>query len=532
MTCTEGAIFGSLHWRRCHGARHRRGFSFAEVMFAVIILGVGFIMIAGIFPVAIQQNQTTNEESEAAAAAREAANTIANIAQQGSPAGMVVNNATEAMQFTSPNGPVASVTPLATVPMFPPTVKQHTSLPTVPVANLVAPPAIVVPFGGARWQAIQNSVILASDPRYAYVPFYKRENNSNVAELIVVAVAVRNRPIYQSSEDVGFARTTGLPLGVSPNASISVHIYANNTAGTGPDNQTTPYMTIVPNTIRTSTTCVEGGFVTFPMNVAGTPQGRTYCLGRALGGASGTLFEIEPGDDLSEGPGADGLWGTGDDEYDTPVSGAAAIYAPPATLQPVVVYASVYSFPGSLGGRITLSQSNVYPSSGGTNVAPPAAAPGAFVIVSDDYSYDSKQSGVTPYTLPQNDPIPTKDGFPSSYPAWTVGALNGRIFRLGAAVPANPNGTPPVYPGTYELDSAYGMRPGVNGGLSPDTIPNPSIPAIPNNTNPAPWARCFMIGAGRTDPTAVYNAATYSNASNYSGAAQDVSVYTTFIPVQ
>ena len=33
----------------------RSAFSFIEIMFAVIILGIGFIMIAAVFPVAIQQ---------------------------------------------------------------------------------------------------------------------------------------------------------------------------------------------------------------------------------------------------------------------------------------------------------------------------------------------------------------------------------------------------------------------------------------------------------------------------------------------
>src|SRR5437764_1363053 len=35
------------------------GFSFAEVMFAVIVLGIGFIMIAAVFPVSIQQSKAT-----------------------------------------------------------------------------------------------------------------------------------------------------------------------------------------------------------------------------------------------------------------------------------------------------------------------------------------------------------------------------------------------------------------------------------------------------------------------------------------
>mgnify|MGYP003884520069 CR=1 FL=1 len=40
-----------------------RGFTFTEVLFAVLLLGVGFIMLAGIFPVAIRQAQTSVEQT-------------------------------------------------------------------------------------------------------------------------------------------------------------------------------------------------------------------------------------------------------------------------------------------------------------------------------------------------------------------------------------------------------------------------------------------------------------------------------------
>src|SRR5258708_39452054 len=51
----------------------RRGFTFTEVMFAVILLGIGFIMLAGMFPVAIQQTQTNVEESTASTVVQGAA---------------------------------------------------------------------------------------------------------------------------------------------------------------------------------------------------------------------------------------------------------------------------------------------------------------------------------------------------------------------------------------------------------------------------------------------------------------------------
>ncbi|MEA2709978.1 MAG: hypothetical protein QOF78_2579, partial [Phycisphaerales bacterium] len=57
---------------------HRRtgGYSFPEVLFAVVVLGIGFIMIAGIFPVAIQQSKATADETVGATAARAGVATV------------------------------------------------------------------------------------------------------------------------------------------------------------------------------------------------------------------------------------------------------------------------------------------------------------------------------------------------------------------------------------------------------------------------------------------------------------------------
>src|SRR5205823_5837814 len=79
MNCrSERFAFNS----RRRSERHR-GFSFTEIMFAVIILGVGFIMVAAIFPVAIQQAKSTSEETTAAAVARGAATYIGGVLTDG-----------------------------------------------------------------------------------------------------------------------------------------------------------------------------------------------------------------------------------------------------------------------------------------------------------------------------------------------------------------------------------------------------------------------------------------------------------------
>ena len=53
-----------------------KAFSLVEIMFAVMILGIGFIMIAGMFPVAIQQSQATVAETTGTIVAEGAARVL------------------------------------------------------------------------------------------------------------------------------------------------------------------------------------------------------------------------------------------------------------------------------------------------------------------------------------------------------------------------------------------------------------------------------------------------------------------------
>ncbi len=53
----------------------RHGFSFVEILFAVMILGIGFIMVAAMFPVAIKQTDEAIQETTTANAAKEGAAT-------------------------------------------------------------------------------------------------------------------------------------------------------------------------------------------------------------------------------------------------------------------------------------------------------------------------------------------------------------------------------------------------------------------------------------------------------------------------
>ncbi len=467
----------------CH--RHRCAFSFAEVMFAVVILGVGFIMVAAIFPVAIQQSQTTAQEGIAAAISRQAVNTMISVPK------------------TTPSleSPLRSDHP-TDFSIFPPTIKYH--VPGAAGSGVIEhPPAVVVPFTGARWALTKANFILPDDSRYAYVPFYKRENNSPVAQLIVVAVEVRNRSTYDPAVDVNYYP-----------AIVKATVTQGSFAQIGTATTITPaYIAInggVPH---------EGDSVLVPLTVAGAsmPRGRTYRLGRQT--VSGT-FELDAADGLSQadhlsgGAGNDGYWATSDDAFDNLIVSKQVQLYPTLTLQPSVAYAAINYYPGSAAGRIQLFGDQLNPA---VKPPPQTAAPGAFVIIADDYPFDPSKPAAADYPLPRDTiPADSTPASPINYP-FHVGALNGRIFRLGAAIPTNP--------GLYDLDPAYGMRGGPGADSSPDTVPNT---ALVNRVATAKdlRAKVYIIGVGKTDPTVAPPNETYT------GAVQDIAVYTTIIPAQ
>ena len=494
--------------------RRFRGFSFAEVMFAVVILGIGFIMVAAIFPVAIQQTQQTSDDSASASVAREASNAIA------------------ALPFTIPSSTsyagqtVATITYPSSFPLLPPTVKNYFG------TGVVAPPAVMVPFVGARFNAIAASLILPSNPRLAYIPFYMRDNTSSVAQMVVVAVATQNQstyaakdisPVYGSATSITTAAGAYVAGQVSP-GTITIN---NGPAFLG-----------------------EGCFVTVAQTTPPTPQsGRTYVLGRKIQ-VNLPIYEMLPSDGLSEATGNttggvttdDGLWNTKDDTIDPAAASlASATVNYPSTLQPTAAYAK-FSFPSdSTSGRITLSATLASALAASTtpnnNLAPLSADPGAFIIVADDdpyaglgdtTNYAQRNSAASPMY-----PLPTPALPPS--PTNPITRLNGHIYRLGAAIAADTNNPP----GTYELDPAYGLSdvPAttrnlqftamkvVSDAINDDPYTKDYTTGNTVKYNADIWARVYIAGgralSNTADPT-----------SAYTGPAQGIAAYSTFIPVK
>src|SRR5690348_3375918 len=78
---TEQFVIDARRRSRVTRAR-RRGFNFTEVMFAVMILGLGFIMVAAMFPVTIRQTATNMEEAAGANLAKAAVQAVQSVANE------------------------------------------------------------------------------------------------------------------------------------------------------------------------------------------------------------------------------------------------------------------------------------------------------------------------------------------------------------------------------------------------------------------------------------------------------------------
>lgn len=177
----------------------RRGFSFVECMFAIVILGIGSIMIAGVFPVTAQMQQATCDESAATAIAHNARSYLETVMTQAN--------------TPSTDGGLRSISDVAPL-----------------------------------WSDIKGNLISPSDSRYAWTALYQR-GGDNIAEVFVIVLRCRTHEVYrpqldlvQDTEDLGAhpptlaARTVGFTM--SGTADTPVLQFqsdlSNNAAAVGP----------------------------------------------------------------------------------------------------------------------------------------------------------------------------------------------------------------------------------------------------------------------------------------------------------
>jgi hypothetical protein len=249
----------------------RPGFSFAEVMFAVIVLGIGFIMVAAIFPVAIQQTRLTVDESTAAAVARQATSVLEQL---------VVRSETAVFNQSDPTKPE---------PLFP-----RTQSGPVPTPSVYSPRSMGFsqPAGGAAlpppelWNRLCGNLISASDPRFGWTMLYSRADNSQFIRLYIFVLQQRNRSVF----DRGDLQPAGPVANLQPRR-VTVQVQPSNSAE--------------PDTVLITANqrfAGEGAFLVTADGATGR-AGYVYRLGvfRGTEGA-GDRYEVDPGYDVPDAP--------------------------------------------------------------------------------------------------------------------------------------------------------------------------------------------------------------------------------------
>jgi hypothetical protein len=292
---------------RLKRARWRcRGFSFTEIMFAVIILGVGFIMVAAIFPVAIQQAKSTTEETTAAAIARGAATYLGGTLSDGQP---------------GPNQPVTTSTSNC------PPAQTPRNLPSgqVQIGVVQQPQTVPGPFV-PLWTATRQNLILPEDRRYAFIYLYRREGDpansatwSPYAQLYIFPVQARLSATFDDTDFIRgnlLARPNAQPPTPMP-APVKATVTDKSNTGNTAQVDLIAFQLDPPN--FDTKAAVEGAYVvvandnTIP--TAGRVTGQMFKLGaqRLDLDANGLMWELQPGNDFTPDPGPDGLYNTGDD---------------------------------------------------------------------------------------------------------------------------------------------------------------------------------------------------------------------------
>jgi len=295
----------------------RSGFSFVEILFAIMILGIGFIMVAAMLPPAVIQTQETVDQTVAS---------------------QVAKNAAEILEQVANNQTMPSTTSIYSV-------FQPSAAPIWVFGDV----SKYKDADAARyaWQSIKGKMIYGSDPRYAFTTMYSREfradsNNQasppSYAQVYVLVLRARNRDEYSLADvsgefpnlrprEVDIELTEGTVNGVAAPDIIEFFVASN-----GPFNAAK---------INTPLAVAEGTFViisedrqavnykrsatsTSTLSASGMANGRIYRVGNRRPDLGANKWELMPGFDMPSGPGCGGpgpdlIMGTADDNQNIPV---------------------------------------------------------------------------------------------------------------------------------------------------------------------------------------------------------------------
>jgi hypothetical protein len=255
----------SVKDRRCC---FRHGFSFTEVMFAVIVLGIGFIMVAAIFPVAIQQTRLTVDESTAAAVARQASTVLEHLA------------------VGSENAVPDPANPGKFKPLFPPTV-TGTGLNVFSIRTTGFSPINPNMPQAQLWDMLKGSLISASDPRFAWTAVYSRRTGSPFIQVYIFILQQRSRSLFERQD----LYTNAPYFNLQPRR-ITIQVTPAGAGSSDPDT-----ITVTQN----ARFVAEGAFV---VTAGSNPSnaGRVYRLATYHGVASGggDQYDVDPSYDVPD----------------------------------------------------------------------------------------------------------------------------------------------------------------------------------------------------------------------------------------
>ena len=269
-----------------------RGFSFTEILFAVMVLGIGFIMIAAMFPITIRQTQASMEDSQGANEAKAAMACLSTVASdQNFPPTVPPFGNGQKPKLGNP----AQVFSMTLAPY-----KTGSNIPILP-----------------GYMAIRGNFINPSNPRVAWVPLYRRGVHDNgtgeavgdsYAQVFIFAIQSRNRTQYSpgvdpdptrgrnySDLDVPKGAVTGEVSTLEPRR-LQVTLQYDAATGHG-------QLKILDALSRDW--AAPGAYIVIaddpntnaPLNRPGQSNGRIYQLGTLIDSDNG-LWELAPGMDM------------------------------------------------------------------------------------------------------------------------------------------------------------------------------------------------------------------------------------------
>jgi hypothetical protein len=255
------------------------------------------IMVAGIFPVAIEQTQVNAAESTGVAVGRDALRYIQSVTSG----------------YTAQAGPTAPIAAGSTLPLLPCTFGALATAPGVnpvmPLPNEALPAAAptyadssllpIANFANPAAVALGGNQTLTGDKRFGWIGFYRRDTLS-----VSIAGAPQNVPAPYAQVWIITAQSTseGQPPFSSANAALSTNIIAGVSLANTSTNGGVINFPMVGG-VQTAQMAVPNAFV-LVLSCPGDPAlvGQILRLGTQLPNptaSAGTFWSLVPGSDLN-----------------------------------------------------------------------------------------------------------------------------------------------------------------------------------------------------------------------------------------